>query len=68
MNINLLKGCIRTCGMTQADLANELGISYSRLNAKINGTNGAEFTLGEAKELKRILNLSSAQIDSIFLE
>lgn len=32
---------------TQATLAKKLGLSLSRLNAKINNTNGADFTRPE---------------------
>lgn len=68
MNKDLLKGTIRGCGMIQEDVAIKIGLSLSRFNAKINETNGAEFTLGEAKALKQVLNLTSEQFDSIFLQ
>lgn len=67
MNKDLLKGHIRSCGMTQGDVAAKMGLSLSRFNAKINGTGGAEFSLGEIQALKRILSLSSVQVDLIFL-
>ena len=67
MNKDLLKGHIRSCGMTQRDVAEKMGISLSRFNAKVNATGGAEFLLGEVQELKKILALSPAQIDLIFL-
>lgn len=67
MNKDLLKGRIRSLGMTQSDIATKVGISLSRFNAKINETDGAEFSLGEVQALKRILNLTSEQIDLIFL-
>lgn len=67
MNKDLLKGTIRSCGMTQEDVAVKIGLSLSRFNAKINETGGAEFSLGEARSLKQLLNLSSEQFDSIFL-
>lgn len=67
VNKDLLKGQIRSLGMTQSDIAAKVGISLSRFNAKINETDGAEFSLGEVQALKRILNLTSEQIDLIFL-
>ena len=67
MNKDLLKGTIRIRGMTQEDVAIKIGLSLSRFNAKINETGGAEFSLGEARSLKQILELSSEQFDSIFL-
>lgn len=66
MNKDALKGQIRSYGMTQSDVAKKIGISLSRLNAKINETDGAEFLLGEIIELKKLLHLDSEQIDKIF--
>ena len=67
MNIDMLKGKIREHGMTQNDVAEKMGLSLSRFNAKLNETAGAEFSLGEAKALKRVLGLSPEQVDLIFL-
>lgn len=67
LNSDLLKGAIRGCGMTQEDVAAKIGVSLSRFNAKINETAGAEFTLGEVKSMKQVLELSPEQFDSIFL-
>lgn len=67
MNKDLLKGLIRGCGMTQETVAAKIGISLSRFNAKINETGGAEFSLGEARSLKKILNMTAEQFDIIFL-
>lgn len=66
MDANKLKGCIRTYGMTQDAVAKSIGLSLSRLNAKINGTAGAEFTLGEIRALKELLDLSAEQTAEIF--
>lgn len=66
MNANLLKGKIREKGMTQGDAAEKLGISLSRFNAKLNGRGGAEFSLGELRELKSLFGLTSRQVDQIF--
>lgn len=67
MDKDLLKGEIRKAGMTQDEAAKKIGLSLSRFNAKINETNGAEFTLGEVQRIKRILNLSGEKIEKIFL-
>lgn len=67
MDKDLLKGQIRSLGMTQSDIATKIGISLSRFNAKINETDGAEFSLGEVQALKRVLHLTSEQVDLIFL-
>lgn len=67
MNADILKGKIREFGMTQSDVAEQMGLSLSRFNAKLNETAGAEFSLGETQALKRILQLSAEQVDQIFL-
>lgn len=66
MNANKLKGEIRANGMTQEDVAAEVGISLSRFNAKLNNANGAEFSLGEVRAIKKVLNLTHTQIEDIF--
>lgn len=66
MNVNLLKGKIKERAMTQEAAAEEVGLSLSRFNAKLNGTGGAEFSLGEAQALRRLFGLSSSQIEEIF--
>ena len=66
MNKDMLKGQIRSLGMTQGDVAEKIGVSLSRFNAKINETDGAEFSLGEVQALKGLLNLNSDQVDQIF--
>lgn len=66
MNANALKGKIREKGMTQAKVASKIGISLSRFNAKLNNTSGAEFSLGEIKALKSLLDLSAGQTEQIF--
>lgn len=62
----LLKGKIREQGMTQGDVAEKLGISLSRFNAKLNKTAGAQFSLIEVKAMKELLHLTSDQVDQIF--
>ena len=53
--------------MTQKTTADAANISLSRFNAKLNGTNGAQFSLSDIRALKKVLDLSAQQIDDIFL-
>ena len=62
-----LLGKIRSLGMTQEDAARLCSISRSRFNAKINGTGGAEFSLGEIRAIRESLKLSVAEAADIFL-
>lgn len=41
MNVNMLKGKIKENDMTQEDVANKIGLSLSRFNAKLNETGGS---------------------------
>lgn len=68
MNSALLKGKMKENSMTQGQLADKVGISLSRFNAKLNKTSGAEFTLGEVLAIKQVLNLDSEMVDRIFLK
>ncbi|MCF2662752.1 helix-turn-helix domain-containing protein [Pseudoflavonifractor phocaeensis] len=67
MNVNMFKGAMRSCGLTQEETAKQIGISVSRFNAKTNNYNGAEFNLADIRALKRVLGLSAEQVDQIFL-
>lgn len=66
MNKNKLISVMKLHGDTQESLAEVIGISLSRLNAKINETGGAEFTMGEIRIIKIRYNLTSQEIDEIF--
>ena len=66
MNINQLKGIIRANGLRQRDIAEKIGVSLSRFNAKLNNTGGAEFTLEELRALKTVLSLTPTQINEFF--
>ncbi len=66
MDNNLLKSYIVKFGETQADLASAMGISLSRLNAKINGTGGAEFSQSEISFLANRYRLTETEIMSVF--
>lgn len=66
MNTALLKGEIRAKSLTQEDVASRIGISLSRFNAKLNNSGGAEFSLGEVRAIKTLLQLSPERVDLIF--
>lgn len=66
MKTNLLKGKMRENALSQEDMANKIGISLFRFNAKINQRGGAEFLLGELVQIKSILKLDTKQMDAIF--
>ena len=51
---------------TQRTLADALGISLSRLNAKINETGGAEFKQNEIALIKARYSLAPSETDLIF--
>lgn len=67
MNGNLIRARMAELGMTQAETAKAMGISLSRFNAKLNGTNDAEFSLPDIIALKNVLGFSLQDIDDIFL-
>lgn len=66
MNKNKLVGVIHSHGDTQEIVAKAIGISLQRFNAKLNETNGAEFTQGEIQRIKERYNLGAEEVDSIF--
>ena len=66
VNKNMFISKMKLFGDTQNSLAEALGISLSRLNAKINETDGAEFTQGEIKKIKIRYHLTAEEVDAIF--
>lgn len=66
MNSNLLKSYIVRYDATQEKLAVAMGISLSRLNAKINSTNGADFSQTEISFIKKRYKLSNKEVCNIF--
>ena len=65
MNKQMLAGILAAHGDTQSALANLLGLSLSRVNAKINA-NHAQFTQAEITEIKKHYNLTADEVDNIF--
>lgn len=68
MNKLKLVGLMHENGDTQESLASAIGISLQRFNAKINETNGAEFTQGEIQSIKERYDLTAEAIDEIFFK
>ena len=68
MNKNLLKSYIVRYDGTQEALSKAMGISLSRLNAKINETGGAEFTQGEILFIKNRYNLPPTEVTKFFFD
>lgn len=66
MNTVLLKSKMVLFGDTNMTLGKALNIAYQTVSAKINNTNGAEFTQGEIKTIKQRYNLTATEIDEIF--
>lgn len=67
MNKNMLESVMKLHGDTGGMLAEHLHIARSTFSAKINETNGAEFTQNEIRIIKEKYDLSAEQIDNIFL-
>lgn len=61
---NLLLSKFAERGLTQAEIADKLGINASSLNRKMNGE--TEFKRNEINLLKSILCLSANDVDAIF--
>lgn len=66
MDKKLLKSKISLFGDCFTDLALVVGCSRSRLSAKINERNGAEFTAKEIERIKLKYDLSADDVDKIF--
>ncbi len=66
MDKKLLKSHMAKYGDTQQELANAMGISLSRLNAKINEASGAEFTQTEISFIAERYNMSPKEITLVF--
>lgn len=66
MNKLMLESIMKLHGDTGTSLASYLGIARSTFSAKINETNGSEFTQGEISKIKEKYSLSAEDIESIF--
>lgn len=66
MNKNMLESVMKLHGDTGTALARFLGIARSTFSAKINETNGAEFTQSEISKIKWRYSLKPDEVDNIF--
>lgn len=66
MNKNKFVSVMKLHGDTQESLAEAIGLSVQRMNAKINSTGGAEFTMSEIRAIKIRYDLTGEDIDEIF--
>jgi hypothetical protein len=66
VNRKLFDSKMKLFGDRQEDLAKALGLSLSRLNAKINETDGAEFTQSEITAIKFRYHLTAEEVDAMF--
>ncbi len=66
MNKDKLLAIIKEYGETQGDLAETIGLSRTRLSAKIHSKQNAVFTQPEIAEIKRHYHLSNNQVNEIF--
>lgn len=66
MNKKKLKSIMALNDDTGQTLAKFLGISRSTLSAKMNETNGAEFTQSEITAIKEKYKLTADEIETIF--
>lgn len=68
MNKDKLLAVIKGYGERQEDLANAIGISRTRLSAKIHSRNNASFTQPEISAIKKRYSLTDTQVNEIFFD
>lgn len=66
MDKRKLEALMKLHGDTGGTLADYLGIARSTFSAKLNETNGAEFTQGEISAIKKRYELNAEQVDDTF--
>lgn len=66
MNKNMFVSKMKLFGDTQETLADAINMSVSRVNAKINETNGSQFRQYEIKAIRDRWNLTPEEVDLIF--
>lgn len=66
MNKRMLEAEMKLAGDTGGTLADYLGMARGTFSAKLNETNGAEFTQGEIAAIKLRYGLSPEKVDAIF--
>lgn len=66
MNKDKLLAAIKAFGERQEDLADAIGLSRTRLSAKIHSRNNASFTQPEIAAIKKRYSLSDVEVNEIF--
>lgn len=66
MNKKELEAMMKRHGDTGGDLAAYLGVTRSTFSAKLNESNGREFTQGEILKIKARYDLNADELDTIF--
>lgn len=64
-DVKLLREVIKKSGLPMTFIANKLGISREGLYKKMN--NESEFKASEIRKMQKILHISNAERDKIFL-
>ena len=67
MNLDLLEAKMNKLKISKEGLAEALGIDRSTVYRKLS-RNGEPFTIKEAREIQKILNLSKSEAISIFFD
>ena len=68
MNKNKLESVMKLHGDTGTSLSVYLGIARSTFSAKLNETNGAEFTQREIASIREKYNLTDEEVVNIFFD
>ena len=66
MKTSLLLSIVKMHGDTQEDLAVAIGISRTRLSAKLHERNGASFTQPEIAAIKKRYSMSDETLNEVF--
>lgn len=66
VDVNRLRGCIAASGMSQAQLAEKIGVDNSTFIRKMKN-NGLAFSVGQMHKIVDVLSLSSEEASRIFL-
>lgn len=64
INTNKIKGLLREKGLTQADIAKELGLSQPTVNQKLNNLRAMD--LEEAEKISNILGIDAGEFATYF--
>lgn len=66
VKVNEIKAQLQRKGMTQAKLAEIIGLNPSTLNRKINNIEGENLTVKEATKIISVLQIPKEEIEGIF--